>query len=146
MDWPTDNTQSTLLFLPSRISAMSKIFLFFKITQKFLMNLLEFHDNFCSYFSTFSTESSQQNLLVASQKFSVSSQIKTFSFCVLVSLSSSRRSVSKFWSRRFSYHAKKHKKKNIYKNFSSCHTILWQINIGLRLKMCKEGVRKNESK
>lgn len=60
------------------------------------MNLLEFHDNFCSslarllhisssalaFFLHFFYDS-QQNLLVASQKFSVSSQIKTFSFLVV---------------------------------------------------------------
>lgn len=52
------------------------------------MNLLKFHDNFRSYFSLLFPPTAA-NLLVASQKFSVSSQIKTFSFCVLVSLSRS---------------------------------------------------------
>lgn len=76
------HTENIVIFTFSSVSATSKNFPFFKITQKFIMNHLEFHDNFRSYFSAFSTDSSQQNLLVASQKFSVSSQIKTFSFSV----------------------------------------------------------------
>lgn len=63
--------EKTLLFLPQplliyrlpfRSYSSAENFFFFKITQKFIMNLLEFHDNFFSLpFLPFTD--SQQNLL-----------------------------------------------------------------------------------